>query len=264
MPFSPSLVLTQQALEDPNAPRLCWINYVQPTNITASSELAAEPASNLGNPSTAFAWQSDSIAQQDIDIDIGGAEVDYVGIARHNLEVDAEIRIQVLSGGIYSTLFDWSNARTAQAILFLFSTASPEAVRVSIRNNPNPPRVAVIYVGVATKFQRNIYVGHTPIVMGRNITEVGGFSESGQYLGSVTRRESFTNSVDLKNLTPSYYRQFIDPFINRRNRTPAFFSWRPESYALEVGYVWITGNPKPSNQRANGMMQITFNMEGIV
>lgn len=263
MPFSPSLVLTQQALEDPNAPRLCWINYALPTNITATSELAIEPASNLGNPSTAFAWQSDSINQQDIDIQVGSLEIDYVGIARHNLEVTAEIRIQVFSDGIYSTLFDWTAASTAQSILFLFSTASPESVRISIRNNPNPPRVAVIYVGVATRFERNIYVGHTPITMGRKSVSVGGFSESGQYLGTVTRRESFSNSIDLKNLTPTYYRSNLDPFINRSNRAPAFFSWRPESYPLEVGYVWITGNPRPENQRSNGMMQVTLNMEGI-
>ena len=81
MPFSPSLVLTQQALEDPNAPRLCWINYVQPTNISATSELAVEPASNLGNPSTAFAWQADSTSQQDIDIDIVISPEDSGGVA---------------------------------------------------------------------------------------------------------------------------------------------------------------------------------------
>lgn len=260
--ISDSLTLTQQAIENPNAPRLCWQNIVTETNVTSSSEEALNPASNVGNPSTAFRWQATSTDEQHLDINTG-LEIDYIGIARHNLEQDAEIKISFLVGLNYVTIFDWDNVPGRQVLLYFINEASPDSIRISVRNNPDPPQIAVVYVGVSTPLQRNIYVGHTPITMGRDVTTVGSYSESGQYLGEIVRREGRSSQINMQNLTPEWYRAELDPFIAQRPRRPAFFAWRTGKYPDEVGFIWVKGNPRPSNQRPNGMMEITLEIEGI-
>lgn len=260
--ISDSLVLSQAALLNPNAARLCWRTFVGSGDISTTSEEEENPATNMANPSTAFVWRATSNAQQDIDIDIS-AQIDYIGIARHNLQAVAEIRIQFLVGGTYFTAFDWEEVPQRQVLLYLINEATPDGVRVSIRNNPTPPSIGVIYAGVSTRLQRNIYVGHTPITLGRDVSTVGSYSENGQYLGELIRRESRSTQVQLQNLTPEWYRDELDPFIAQRPRRPAFFAWRPGKYSAEVGYVWLSGSPRPSNQRPNGMMQITMDLDGI-
>lgn len=264
MAFSPSLVITQQGLVDPNLPRICWINYVTTTNISATSQTDLNPVSNMANPSTAFAWQAQDATEQQIEIEIGNIEVDYLGIARHNLEGSAEVKIELLSDGVYFTIFDWANVDSRQSLLFLFNTAAPDAVRFSIRNSVSTPRIAVMYCGISTTLQRSIYVGHTPITMGRNKTEIGGISQSGQYLGSNVTAEYYSTSASLENLTPEWYRQNLDPFINRSQPTPFFWTWRPDKYPEETAFCWLADTARPANQRANGMMQVSLSMEGII
>ena len=111
--------------------------------------------------------------------------------------------------------------------------------------------------------QRRIYVGHTPIPYGRESRVTTGVSESGNFLGRIVLGESLETSVDLQNMTPAWYRAEMDPFIAASKEAPFFFAWRPDSYPRETGYAWMTNNPKPSNQRSNGMMQISLSMGGI-
>ena len=114
------------------------------------------------------------------------------------------------------------------------------------------------------RLERKIYVGHTPITYGRDRTSINGVSENGQYLGEIVVRETNSTSVNLKNLTPLWYRQSLDPFFAAKPRAPAFWAWRQTTYPDEVGYAWIEGNPRPVNQRSNGMMEINWNFRGIV
>ena len=67
----------------------------------------------------------------------------------------------------------------------------------------------------------------------------------------------------LRNLTPSFYRTEMEPFIAVAQEAPFFFGWRPFTFPDEVGYAFMTNDPQPSNQRSNGMMQIDLQMGGI-
>lgn len=265
MYISSGLVLSQGNLPTPNNPRLCWVNYVNPSNITATSQTVLNPVSNLGNPSTAFGWEATSTDLQEIEVDTQGLTLDYLGIARHNLETVAEIKIEFNVAGTYYTVFDWNSVEfEKQVMLYFFNIATPDSVRLSIRNNTVAPKIAVLYIGQATVIPRKIYVGHTPITMGINRSVIGGMSESGQYLGHVTRRRSLSSKVELKNLNPLWYRENLQQFFSTPTRQPFFWAWRPEQYPDEVGYAWLTKDATPSNQRSNGMMEISFDMEAIV
>lgn len=261
--ISSNLVLTEAELENPNAPRLCWRTDLSVERVSASSEEDDYPVTNVVNPSTAFAWQATGTGTEYIDLELT-TTIDYVGIARHNIRAGGEVRLRAKTGTTLSTISDWTAlSRTQQVVLWLLNEVSAPELRIEFRDNPEAPSVAVVYAGTATKLQRNIYVGHTPVTMGRQVQTIGGFSESGQYLGELIRREGRETTVTMENLTPSWYRDNLDPFLAQRPRRPAFFAWRPGNYESEVGYVWLTGSPQPENQRPNGMMSVTMDFEGI-
>ena len=263
--ISSSLVLTQQPRLAPNNGLLCWRNIITPLDITTTSETPENPKENLTNPSTSFAWQATSNDVQDIIVNTGESAVDFVGIAGHNLQQDAEIRLIIEVDEIEYTILDFGEVEIrSQAILFFLNEARPDKVRLTIQNNDEAPRIAVLSVGLATRMERPLYVGHTPITMGNQLTTIGSVSESGQYLGEIIRREKLTTNVALQNLSPEFVREELLPFFQQRPRRPAFWAWRPQKYEAEVGYSWLVGNPRPVNQRGNGMMQVSFDLDAIV
>lgn len=267
--ISSGLVVGELGLTNPNLPRICYNNIATSGNVLALNPAnPLFPVSNLTNPSTSFTWKpADNTGTKTIIVTTNGINLNYLGFARHNLTGGAQVRVlaQAVSGGATSTIIDWTTINNAQqSVLFLLNELSPFAVWLEIRNNPVIPSIAVLRCGMALTLPYGIYVGHTPINMGRSGQKIGGDSESGQYLGEVTRRRSLNTSVDLQNLNPIWYRENLDPIIGADPREPFFWAWRPEKYPQEVGYAWIKGYPRPTNQRANGMMQLNFDIGAIV
>lgn len=274
--ISDDLVLSSTGDEETNSnsPLIGWDNLVTIDNITASSEDVDYPAVNLANPITSpiARWQATTTAMQTITFAINSIEdVDYVGIARHNLGTNQNSVIIEGStdGGTASGWFELVQEvllpNDAPAI-FRFTPQSLTHVRIVIgagASGSDPAEIAVAYVGKLLPLQRRIYVGHTPINYGRSSKVVSGKSEAGDFLGRVIISEQTETSVELKNLTPSWYRSKLDPFIQASKDTPFFFAWRPGDYPNEVGFAWMTNDPQPKNQLPNGMMNIDLQMTGI-
>lgn len=194
-----------------------------------------------------------------INVNTAGQSVDYIGIARHNLN-QISLTVTVRYNGI--TVVNAVPISDVQALLFLQNEAVPDNVEIIIKGATIAPQIGVIYIGKSLRLERNIYVGHTPITYGRNRKTINGVSENGQYLGGIDVRSNNVTSVNLQNLTPTWYRSFLDPFFKLSPRIPCFWAWRPETYPDEVGYAWVEGEPNMSNQRANGMVQVSWNFKG--
>ena len=260
--ISKDLVLGQlQAAEArTNAGIIGCQNVVTFNTISATSELSNAPATNMSNAATAFGWEATSTATQTITINSNGQEIDYIGIARHNLN-QAGLTLTVKFNGV--TVATKTDLSDDQSIMFLLSLASPTTVTLEISGATTAPKIAVLYAGKSIVLERNIYVGHTPITMGIERNAVNGVSESGQYLGEVIRNRSLITSVSLQNLTADWYRANLEPFFDRNPRPPCFWAWRPTDYPAEVAYCWIEGDPRPVNQRTNGMMSVSWQFRGI-
>ena len=194
-----------------------------------------------------------------ININTAGQKVDYIGIARHNLN-QVGLTVAVKYNGI--TVVPATSISDAQALLFLQNIAIPDNVELIIKGATVAPQIGVIYVGKSLRLERNIYVGHTPITYGRKRTSINGLSENGQYLGAIDVRQVNMTSVSLQNLTPIWYRTMLDPFFKLSPRPPCFWAWRPETYPDEVGFAWIEGDPSMSNQKSNGMVQADWTFKG--
>lgn len=243
-----------------DAPVMCFNNLVTSNNTTATSGLIDKPIANVANPATAWVWEAANASTQTITIMTDGSEVDYVGIARHNLnQIGLTVRIKY--NGV--TVAPAQAVSDTQALLFLQNIAAPTTITITITGATVAPRIGVIYVGKSLQLQRGIGVGHTPITYGRNRKSINGVSENGQYLGEIVVRQTNSNQVNLQNLTPDWYRSQLDPYFAASPRVPCFFAWKPSKYASEVGYVWVEGDPQPVNQRSNGMMSVSWNFKGL-
>lgn len=255
--ISSALVLTKS--EQMGRPIIGWDNRLLAVPFSITSSQVGFPASNLSVPSTAFPWKSTSAAAQVITITNGGAPVDYIGIARHNLNQSGRsITIRFNGTVVYGPQIPSTN----QCLMFFFGGAVPETITITLSAGTSPAVLGYLAFGQALMLERSIYVGHTPITYARQRKIIKGLSESGQYLGEVIVRCSNKTKVSLKNLTPDWYRDQLDPIFARR--TPFFWAWYPTKYAAEVAYVWLDGEPSMSNQRSNGMVQADMTLVGIV
>lgn len=266
--FSPNLVLPNAGRNGPNGnnPLIGYKNIVTLGGVTASSELSDFPATNVVNPATDLMWRASSADDVTFDVENStNAMVNYVGIAGHNFG-SAEIAVTIAGddgSGFEDLTLPVIPGHNGPMLFRLPDTYGMETIRVSLVEGNAAPAMAVVYVGQLLVLQRRMYVGHTPINYGRSVDVINGISESGNYLGSIIVGEVRETQVELQNLTPDWYRAHLDPFIAVGKTTPCFFAWRPQQYPDEVGYCWITNNPKPVNQRSNGMMAIAFDLRGV-
>jgi hypothetical protein len=251
---------------DARNPRIGWHNLVTPDAVTADEEADNEPAVNIANPATYLRWRGTTTNEQSVQLTLPVAQdVNYFAIAKHNLgSTAATLRFQSSTDG--STWSDVTSAivlNTDYAVIYEFDSVFARYFRLLITPGSAPPSIAVWYVGQILVLQRRIYVGHTPLPYGRKTTVSTGRSESGEFLGRVHRRTFLESSVDLQNITPTWYRQFFEPFAQAAITRPFFWCWRPASYPDECGYAWLTDDIKMQNARANGMVSVSFSMQGI-
>jgi len=275
--ISPSLVLSASAAAlSLNNPTILYRNFITSAGITATSEDTDHPVSNLANPLTFpdAQWWATSTAEHVLVFTISEIEaINGVGFAGHNLgTAEIGITIEVYTDSAWVEVYDGMPANDAP-LMFRFDEYSVSSVRITLATGNEAARIACVSIGPLLVVQRRIWMGHTPITMGVNTTFVNGISMAGDFLGTTVLGEHNSTSIDLKNLEPVWYRTYFDPFVRAARTLPFFFAWRPLHHPTEVGYCWITNNPKPVNQRKrqstqgneyDGLLSVQLQVNGIV
>ncbi len=251
---------------DGRNPRIGWHNLVTQSNAFADQSATDHPEGYLGIPATYLYWKGEDSDDQTIGVSLGtAATVNYIALARHNLgTIGATYVIESSSNGSnWTELTDERILPNDNSLIHEFEDTFASWFRVSLSGMFGVPEVGVMYVGQILRLQRRLYVGHTPLVYGRKSDVTNSFSEDGQFLGRVVRSRRYESSIALQNLTPSWFRNKLEPFFHESVQSPYFVAWRPSQYPTETGYVWNTSDPTVSNQRANGMMQAEWSFQGI-
>lgn len=277
--ISQSLVITA-GVDGINAnnPIIGYRTLVTAGNVTATSEDADFPVGNVANPSTALLWKAivgSPAVDEYLTVILDSADdVDYLAIAAHNfgsglnvVSVEGTTTDPADSPPGWFELVSEHLLTTDGPIIFRWTPQSLFAVRLRIQPSaaavPLTPQLAVLYVGLLLKLQRRIYVGHTPMPYGRSLSVANLKSISGAFLGRIVLGQTRKASVSLQNITAAWYRAYLDPFFIAAQEIPFFFAWRPDTYPEEGGFAWMQDDPGVSNARTNGMMQASFNLEGV-
>ena len=252
--------------------KLCHIGYTTvgtDTNMTASSQAAGFPVSNLSNPLTTHRWKPTALPAT-VQIDITTAQdLQYMGVAAHTLatrECVIEFQYSTNSGSSWTTISTSAPADN-KPIMAIFAINAPlwriRIDRDAGSDETEMPSIGVFWLGEALVMQRGIYQGHTPITMSRNTTRITNKTESGQYAGNSVKREGVSGSYEWKNLTASWVRQYFEPFNVAVRAAPFFVAWRPGEFPDEVGFVWTTGDIKPTNSGPRDLMSVSMNVNGF-
>lgn len=248
-----------------NSPVFGQDTIVTASNITATTANANYPASNMANPATHNFWRGTGLSIENIVIATTGA-VDYVGIAKHNLgTANIAVTIAIATDGVptYTTVHGPFVPDDDAPIMVCFRERAATHVKITLAAGDAIPQIAVVNAGKALFSPRRVYVGVTPITLGRQSRVTNGRSEAGNFLGRIVVGQGLTTSIALKNLHPLWYRNRLDPLIVRSKEYPFFFAWRPYTYPNEIAYAWTSNDPRPVNAMANGFMQIDLELSGI-
>jgi hypothetical protein len=262
----PSIVLAQTP-EQANAGWIGYRNILTRENTTASFEDADHPILNLVNNTTNQYWEATGTTEEWVKVaDASANTVDYFALAKHNLgSTGATIKLQKSVDGT-----TWVDVTTEvmpgddYAIMYRFTAVAANFWRLLITPGTAAPIIAVMHLGRLLVLQRNIYGGHTPFTLGRWANTIAGSSENNQLLGRVTKARGLKSNVNLKNLTPEWYRTNMDPFVEAAMENTYFFwAWRPASYPNEIGYAGLDGDVDVSNMGVKDLMQMSFALKGV-
>lgn len=255
-----------------NNPVVGYRTIATAATISTDTEADGFPASNLANPATHLRWEGElSSPEADEHITVSNPDIedlDYIAVARHNfftaqIPVSVEYLDEDASPDTWVELIEPVILPNDGPALFRFPKLAYSAIRLRMQPGLAAPTAATVYAGELLVIQRRLYVGHTPINLGREVSTANPKSISGNFLGRIVLGEKRRTTVALRNLTPDWYRANMDPWLLAAQEAPFFWAWRPGDYPLEVGYCWFPSEPTPKNQLANGMMQIDLPLEGI-
>jgi len=147
-------------------------------------------------------------------------------------------------------------------IMRLVEAATSSFFRVRLTGQTTP-LVGVIYMGEALQMERGIYIGHTPIGFARKTVVRPNLSTGGQFLGRSIIRVGSSGSWLWKNLTASWVRKYLDPFLEAARTDPFFILWRPSKFPGEAGYCQTKGDQVPTNSGPRDKMSFDLNAEGL-
>lgn len=262
-----------------DTPVFGWHNLVTALNVSASSEDADFPAANVGNPLTFNTWKADAsmspvtIGNEVLAFSLDSADpLDYVGIARHNFG-SGEIPVSIYG---YSELTgspavpDWqllvgpALLGDDEPAIFRFDPQALLGVEVRLGTGTKVAQCAVVYIGKLLVCQRGTHAAHVPITDGRATKTITGKAEAGAYLGRITTGRSSSTTFALKMVDEAWFRATMRPFVRgAAEDNPFFFAWAPQEFPLDVGYCWLTSDPRPTYDWETQTRAIELALGGI-
>lgn len=241
-------------------PRILWNSVTRRGTVAVSSEENGFEGVNAATATTYDAWQPETLAAT-WTLTFDTAEtVSAVAIDAHTIG-STESLVQIMEddgGGGWQNIQPQESPSDDSPIAFLFSERSLEKVRVRIVGT-TPPKLGVIHVCKALELPQRVYMGApTPIDMGK----VTGFqtnqSATGQYLGRSIRTEKPQNDFTVSNLTETWVRSNLLPFMDDAREYPYFLLERPQTRPTALSYRWRDRDIRPERIGATNLMQVAL------
>lgn len=260
------MILFPNGYEKENKPILAGQTKALVTNTVATSENASYPTINMVNPNENQRWESSTSSEQYITVTLSQEEyIDYIAFAGHNFGDDEfDLSVETFDGSTWTERLEPQTLTNNKPAILKIDPVLCSGIRLKIGASDTTPTISVFYAGLSVELERNIYVGHTPIPYGKTSNVVNGMSESGRFIGRIVIGENYNTDIELNNITPSFFRNKINPFFIDAEEKPFFFAWRPKDYGDEVGYAWFRQNGSMTNQLSNGFVNISFPISAVV
>lgn len=214
-------------------------------------------------PNTFEGWVVDSISGGDAFLEFllpSNIDIDTLAIGAHNLADDSisyKWQYSSTDGGAYTDIITDTLALTNNPKLTVFTSLNVRKVRLAITGSGGF-KIGVLSGGESLQLQRPKYGGVNPAPLNAVTDYFNNRSEAGEWIGRTIRRRGFESSIDLVRITPTWYRDYFQPFVESAKVAPFFYSWRPEDYPDDVVYCWTDTDIRPSNSGKREFMNVNF------
>ena len=257
-------------------PRILWDSAVTFSGITASVSATGYPASNLANPATNQEWRAgepDSPAVAvEITMTMTAGTRSAVGIAGHNFGTtgtSVEVGYYSTSPSVWNSLAGPQTPDDDEPILFHFTAQSLSSIVIKLGVGTEPSRAASVYAGNMLVMERGVDVGEDFAVprFARKTEYAAPRSERGDYLGRIVTSQWIDDIThNYKHLTPDFFRDYIDPFIQgAQEDAPFFYAMKAEDGVnWDVAYLWLTDDPVPLKSPVTERYAVALKMGGVV
>lgn len=239
-------------------------------SIFASSEASGFDVENIVDRLTYNGWKPNAGGTQTVEIVCeSGKPVDYLAVSAHNLNskgVAIDLRYSDDNGATWISAINGGFVPVSDAPFMVLFTRQDRVRFQVVLSIPGSdlPTIGVIMLGPRLSLQRGIYVGHGPAPFSRRRRFLTEESDGGQIIGSVVMAKASETDIDIKKITPAWYREFMDPFVKRAvDQEPFFWLWNTDDrYKGEVIYGVLTGEPSPVNEHQS-FMALALSVRGL-
>lgn len=190
------------------------------------------------------------------------AEIDFIGIAAHNLRGESFVLSTAETVGGATTDVEGFSPLDNSAIMANFEPRTvQEIIFTATLSAPN--EIGIVYAGKALEMQRNIYGSHSPINLSQKTTFQSSQTETGQFLSRNIIRKGLASNFSWRLLDPDWYRENFQPFVESARTLPFFIKWRPDLYSNEVAFTHTKGDITPQNMGGgHNKMSVSMNILG--
>lgn len=245
-----------------NHARILYDNALLGSSVSASG---TTPQLTLV-PNTADRWSFTTTSTITYTL-LSTQSIDTVCIGSHNLKTAGySVQIQYSSSTSGSfTSFGSVVTPSGENLALMQHISSAVAVRRLriVVTGSGSAYIGSIYAGIALQMQRPFFSGHTPLPFGAVTDYYNPRTEAGNYIGREIRRRQYETSAPFKNLTDSWVRTYLAPFIISARSLPFYFAWNLLEHPTDVGFAMVGGDIQPSYQGNRDLMSVSFDVIGI-
>lgn len=267
---SPGLVVSPVDSAPAWYPLIGWQNVVTFGKLSATSSASGYPVTNLASDSTIERWKGGSAAELLVTVSDLNDQIDYVGIARHNLgTAGIQVSVETLTaepGAVWTEVFAPVVLGDNAPAVLRFSAATIIGLRLRLAAGTAAPDIAVLRVGKLLKMQRGLQADFVPLHRAVTREKLNGRSEAGDYFGAIVTNAAAGSTAQFKMLGASWYDSNAAAFVLAANKGgPFFFVWDPDAHPGEVAYCWLSEDATPRFPMLNkNYYDLSLSIGGIV
>jgi hypothetical protein len=198
------------------------------------------------------------------------SEINFLGFAAHNLGsfeggIPIEVKYATTIGGALTSIYSntFPNDGAVMVLLDNLEGVLVAELEVSFTTVIFGAKIGVFYAGNALEMQRSIYGGHSPADLSAKTKYQSTMSDGGQFLGRTVTSKGSATTFSWRHLTPVWYRESFQLFVDSAVTIPFFITWKPSDYPLATSFGYTDNGIKPSNMGGGSdLMAVSFNFTG--
>lgn len=243
-----------------NYPRIGWNSITRRGTISASTEATGYPATNAASPFEYSYWQATSTAAQSLTLTFTAEDVNFVGIAAHNLGT-AGATVQVQNNpGSWTTIGPTMAPTDDSPIGVILTDRTMTQIRLNISGMTVAPYIGVFYVCEVLEFPVKTYAGQgSPANMARSTEYMTNETLAGKYTGRSIKRQRNRVDVPVRHFSETWAAANFDDFAEDARSYPYFLMPRPADYPKDIQFKWSQSDLVPERMGIGGnLMQVTI------